>query len=225
MNGKVIKGAFGGMMGKKRTARQEARDVRDQLAVYADQLRRLSGKTGQDMDLFNRRSVEVWEFLWGTVNVLTDRVNQQNEINEKLVSKINELLEELSDVTAEVHDGEVDLEIDVDRVDVALLAPVTDEVVEEGRQRARARMKAEALDAIKDELSPGECVCVRCHFRSGGPNFFKDAANPHVATCPNCRTPNTAWLKDTEVVNVNVEEPKQEQPTQEAEQCSTTSVP
>ena len=79
---------------------------------------------------------------------------------------------------------------------------ISDENLEKAYNTVRDRNKAEALEHLKAQLSPGQGVCTRCHHVDGGPNFFSIVDGKEITSCPNCHSRDTVVLKDTEVLEV-----------------------
>jgi hypothetical protein len=146
--------------------------------------------------------MEWWEHFWGLVETLAATQDKQLTLNKALVELVGALSQRIVSLNSE--DDQV-----VDRIkDLAgglekmlQIESLTENTVNRGRQVTVARWKVEALDMTKDKLSPGEAVCTRCHFVAGGPSFFNNSEKPDEPICPNCKTPNTAFLKSTEVVS------------------------
>ena len=75
------------------------------------------------------------------------------------------------------------------------------ESIEKFKELASQRLRKEALEYAKSNLTPGQGICVQCHFVSGGPNFYKDGA----PKCPNCGEENSVFLKETKIEDPPVE--------------------
>jgi len=186
---------------KKPTARQETRSLSEQITHVRGQVQMLASKFEQDVKLIDRRSMEWWEHLWAAVEAVGKKQEQQTRFNQYLVEVLKEICQLEFDFIADTDVGTA-LKKMIDGLAVlADVSPLKESDVANARHVVVARWRVEALESLKNELTPGEAVCTRCHYVDGGPAFFVSPEKSDESLCPNCKTPNTAFLKDTEVVS------------------------